>query len=280
MRTALLLPLLLAAACGAAAPAPPPGQPQRIVTLLPSLTQIVSALGIEERLVGVTEHCRTSRNVARVPWQGAAAAEPILRLQPDLVLRQSLRAEGDDLRGVLERAGIRVVAVPSETVEDIRRGILLVGEAAGEAGRARDLLARFDRRLAEESIAARRPRRPRVLFVFGRDAGAAANITAAGPGSFLDELISLAGGANALAGAGRAYAGVDLETVVRAAPEVILDNMPPEGSEGAAEEAWSRVRAMVPGARFHAILDNDLLIPGPALPEAIRRLAAFIHGDA
>ncbi|MGH7163262.1 MAG: ABC transporter substrate-binding protein [Planctomycetota bacterium] len=269
---------LLLAACGA--PPAPPARPERIVSLLPSFTEIVCALGAGGRLVAYTEHCRPDRDVPRLPWRDSAGAEAILRSDPHLVLRQSGRTSSDALRDTLERAGVRVLSIPSETVADVRRAIAEIGAALGAEARGREIVRRFDEELEAARAAVAGGARPSVLFVFGRDHGAAANVTAAGPGSFLDELIALAGGRNALAGFAQPYPTVSLEEILRLGPDVIIDNKPSEATEEEARAAWRRLSTVpaVRSGRVHAILDNHLLIPGPRLPEAVRALARLIHG--
>ncbi|MGQ0615156.1 MAG: ABC transporter substrate-binding protein [Planctomycetaceae bacterium] len=275
----LLLVSLAAAACGVPAPPRPPERPARIVSLLPAFTEILADLGASERLVGCTEHCRPGREVVPVAWQGAEGAEAIVRLRPDLVLRQMRRNGEDPLLWVLGRAGIPALALPSETVADVRAAILAIGRAVGID--PAPLLERFDHALAAATSRGESRTDRSVLFVYGRDPGVAANIQAAGPGSFLDELIRLAGGRNALGEGWPAYASVSLEALVRLAPAVIVDNVPPEKSVEGARAAWSRYRDLpaVRDGRVHAVLDPQLLIPGPRLPDAVARLAELIHGE-
>jgi len=237
-------------------------------------------LGAQDELVACTEYCEPGRDVPRVGWEGASAAESILRAKPTLVLRQKSRRARDPLRETLERAGVRVVAVPSETMADARAAILAVGEAVGRAQRARTFLARFDAELERaRARAAGKPRR-RVLLVFGRDPGGAANITAAGPGSFLDELIRYAGGENVLADVDAPYPSLSLESALRRKPDVIIDNQPGDDD---VRDVWAKYRDLLPAVRegrVYAVRDAGLLIPGPHLPRAVRRMVEMIHGGS
>lgn len=274
MRLLSVLLAFLPAACGTPAPSAPA---RGVVSLLPSWTEIILELGAGERLVGCTDACEPGSDVARVPWQGPQAVEAIVRLRPALVVRQAPRAESDPLAGALRDAGIEVLSLPSETVEDVRAAIAAIGKALGVDERAREYLARFDRDLDRARRDGEGRGEPRVLFVFGRDAGAVANIDGAGPGTFLDELIRYAGGRNVLEDMDAPYPKVRLETIVRLAPDVIIDNVP-EGEDPLA--AWSGFDTIpaVRDRRVHAVRDRALLVPGPHLPRSVERLVEMIHG--
>ncbi len=281
MRAAWLL--LLACACGEGQQpsTEASGPPRRIVSLLPSLTQIVVELGAGDRLVGCTEACEPGRELTRVSWREVAAVEPILRLRPDLVLRQEVRAERDALRRALESVGVRLLVVPSETVADIRGGMLEVGRALALEGRAAALAERFERELEEARRPAVGKQRPTVLLVFGRDAGAVANVSAAGPGTFLSEMLDLAGGRNVLHDMTAPYPSLTLEEIVRRSPTVIIDILPPEKTAADARRAWEPLRealGAVRAGRVYPVMDRSVLIPGPGLPESVSRLVEMIHG--
>ncbi len=265
MRPPHPLLILLLAACGTPAP---PARKGTVVSLLPSWTEVIVDLGAKDRLVGCTDACEPGREVARVPWQGPV--EAIVRLRPELVIRQAPRAQGDAFERALAQAGTRVLSLPSETVADVRAAIGAIGDALGVDARA--YLERFDRDLAAARAKGEgRGEPPSVLFVIGRDAEGVANVDAAGAGTFLDELIRLAGGRNAIEAG--PYPKLRLEEIVRLAPEVIIDNAGPA-------EAW-RALPTVPAVRdgrVFAVADNALLIPGPRLPRSVERLAGMIHG--
>ena len=279
MRLRLLL--LVLAACGTPEPVKPPAEARRIVSLLPSFTEILVELGAADRLVGCTEHCRPGREVPRLHWQGPGATEAILRAKPDLVLRQEVRAETDPVRAALEKSGIYVLTVPSETIADVKSGILKIGGAVGKRDEAMRFVETFNADLVRARAGALGKDSPKVLFVFGRDRGVVANVTAAGPGSFLDELIRFAGGRNILEDLDSPYPTISLELIVRREPQVIIDNVPTESDPLAAWRA--AVLAGVPAVRDRRVFpvrDPGLLIPGPRLPLAVRRMVEMIHGPS
>lgn len=263
MRPPRPLVFLLLLACDA--PSPRAGA---VVSLLPSWTEVIVELGAGDRLVGCTEACAPGKDVPRVPWHGDV--EAIVRLRPELVIRQAPRASGDAFERGLERAGIRVLSLPSETVADVRTAIAAIGAALDVDPVA--AIERFDRSFAAAKRKGEgRGEPPTVLFVIGRDPGGVANVDGAGKGTFLDELIGLAGGRNVLEDG--PYPKLRLETIVRLAPQVIIDN-------AGDAEAWKELRTLpaVRDGRVFSVTDNALLIPGPRLGASIERLAEMIHG--
>ncbi len=259
-------------ACGGS----PPPAPEGIVSLLPAWTEVIVEFGAADRLVGCTEACAPGRDLPRVPWRGPQAAEAIVRLRPALVVRQAPRAAQDPLQSALEGAGIRVLSLPSETVADVRDSMVAIALELGKGGIGAAYVQRFDAALAGARAKTAGKPRPKVLFVFGRAAGAVAKIDAAGPGCFLDELIRYAGGRNVLEGTGP-YPKVSLEQVVRLKPEVIIDNVPGGTDPFDAWRGFETIPA-VRDRRVHAVSDNRLLIPGPHIPRSVERLVEMIHG--
>jgi iron complex transport system substrate-binding protein len=263
--------VLLLAACSA--PEPEAHTARRIVSLLPAWTAVVVELGEGDRLVACTEYGEPGRDIPRIDWRAPRAAERIARLEPDLVLKQRRRAAHDPLRESLRALGVRVVELPSETIADVRASFRSIGEEVGRGEEARAMRRRFDGELEAVRQEFGRKERPRVLFVYTRSPGVVANIGAAGPGTFIDEMIRIAGGANALAAAGEPYVQLDLERLARLSPDVIVDNLPSEVDPAA---VWSA--AALVEARVEYVRDNRMLVPGPRLPVAARRLARLIHG--
>lgn len=265
---------LILAGC-AEPPAPATGPPRRIVALLPAWTEIIVALGAGDRIIACSEYGEPGRDVPRVDWRDPRAAETIARMDPDLVLRQRSRAQTDPFGSALNAVGVRVRALPSETIEDVRSAISAIGLELGRGEEAGKLLADFDAELAAVRERVKPGRKPRVLFIYNRSAGVIAQVGAAGPGSFIDELITLVGGENALADAGQPYVNLDLERLLRLEPDVVIDNLPGEDDPAS---VWAKLEGMKAPVRF--VRENRMLIPGPRLPAAARALAGLIHGDA
>ncbi|MHC4953034.1 MAG: ABC transporter substrate-binding protein [Planctomycetota bacterium] len=268
----LLLGILLLGACSDPSPPVDPGPPRRVVSLLPAWTEIVVGLGEAGRLVACSEYCEPGRDLPRVGWQDPRAAEQIARLKPDLVLRQRSRAARDPLVEALRSLNVRVLELPSETIADVREAIAAIAEVMGRGEEGATIRERFDAGLdaVRESVKGRS--KPRVLFIYNRSPGVVAQIGAAGPGNFIDELIGIAGGVNVLADAGQAYVNVDLERLLRAKVDVVIDNLPPEEHP---TDVWARVKGLE--SRVVLVTDNRMLIPGPRLPAAAEALAELIH---
>jgi len=269
MRAPAVFLLLLACA----PPEPAAGEPRRIVSLLPAWTEVLTALGEGGRLVACTEFGEPGRDLPRIDWRAPRAAERIARLEPDLVLKQQPRAAHDPLREALKAMGVRVIELPSETIADVREAIGAIGEVVGRGEEARALQRELDEGLEEVRRSVEGRGKPPVLFIYTRSAGVVANVGAAGPGTFIDEMIAIAGGRNVLADADEPYVQLDLERVARLEPEVIIDNLPTEDDPGA---VWAQVSIV--DARIRFVRDNRMLVPGPRLPAAAARLADMIHG--
>ncbi|HEY7724645.1 MAG TPA: helical backbone metal receptor [Anaeromyxobacteraceae bacterium] len=251
---------------------PAPASPRRVVSLAPSLTDTVAAMGLADRLVGVTRY-DDAPEVAGLPRVGGfldPSPEIVLGLRPDLVLWLT---DGGALPAVRRIAdlGVPVRALPVVGVADAIAAARLVGEALGapEAGR------RLGSSLAAAVEGARRRaaglRRVRVLFVVGREP-----LVVAGPGSYPDELLRLAGGANVAAGA-RPWPVFPLERAVALDPELVVDAAVLEPAQGI-----SRLAA-IPAVRRGAVRrlpNDDALRPGPRLARALDDLLGALHPEA
>jgi iron complex transport system substrate-binding protein len=272
MRGALLFIAL--AACGKSATksaTPPDGA--RIVTLAPSATEVVAALGAASELVGVDTYSEFPPDVKALPKVGSFLQpnlEVIIKLEPTLVVV-------DDIHGATGRAlgdaGIKTVACAFHALPDVKQALHTVG---GALGRAREATAAVEAiEVALDAAAAARPaRHPRVLAIIDREAGGLGGLVAVGPGSWVDELLAVVGGDNVLAASGIRYPKISLEEVLRAQPEVILD-LSFAGRSNISE--WSSVDVpAVKARRVIALSAPYLVAPSPRVKAALDTLAAAI----
>jgi iron complex transport system substrate-binding protein len=249
------------------------GGAQRIVTLSPSATEIVAALGATAQLVGVDDYSQFPAEVAALPKVGSFIApnlETIVRLHPTLVIVDDIHTQS---AGALRDAGVTTVECAMHALPDVKAALKSIGARIGKAAVADAAIARIDTVL--DDAAAHRPaRHPRVLAVIDREAGGLGNIVAAGPGSWVDELLAVVGGDNVLAAAGTRYPKISVEEVLRGRPEVILD-LSFASKDGL--DAWQQLD--VPAVKDHrvkAITADPLTHPSPRVDEALAVLAAAI----
>jgi len=278
---ALALSVLVAPA------AQPASAPTRIVSTSPSITETLFALGLGERVVGVSTFCRFPPEVAKIPKVGTFLkpdAERIAMLRPDLVVVHEV-SEGIDRR--LAALRIPFIVVDRGTMGSVFSSIRQIASAAGVAARGDSLVADIEGRLETVRRAGVRSPHPRVLFIIGRRPGMLADLVAVGPDTYLNELIGIAGGTNVMAIAGQPeYPRISMETVLRLDPDVIVDTVDmgeTEAERGARgpvnERLWSGYGTLtaVKTRRLHAATTDALVTPGPRVVEAAEWIAALLR---
>jgi len=276
-------------AVNAAGPSSSSANVSRIVSLVPSVTETLFALGIGARVVGVSTDSDFPAAAAALPEVGtfgAPVAEAIAALTPDLVLTSPSPGNHSAV-SALQRAGVRVVVVGGDGgIQDVTDGILDVARATGEETRGKELVARIDAELVSVRRGVAGLDRPAVAVAVGREP-----LILAGPSSYLGELITVAGGSNIAGAVGGRWPRVGLEFLVQQRPEVILDlsvamerAAEPAAAGGQAEalERWANL-GPIPAVASRRVYGADrksaavLLRPGPRLAEAARLLAARLH---
>ncbi|MEK7408881.1 MAG: cobalamin-binding protein [Acidobacteriota bacterium] len=263
-------------------------QPRRIVSTAPSITEMLYALGLGDRVVGVTTFCHYPPEAAGKPKVGdylRPNVEIIVSLRPDLVIVERTGVRKTERLPALK---LNVIEVDDGTLAGIYESIERIGAAAGVPERAAVLNARIRAELEAISRRAARVPKRRVMFVLGRTPGRLEDLVVGGKGSYLDEVIRLAGGENVFAGAAVAYSKVSLEEVLARNPEVIVDMGEMAQTVGVTEARkkavvalWSRYPSLaaVNERRVFAVASDIFVVPGPRVVEAARALAAMILGD-
>ncbi len=256
---------LLLAANGAQwlGPKPPPVI-TRVVTIAPSLTETVLALGAKETLVGVSrfDELPEVKDLPRVGGFVDPSVETVFALQPHLVVVQKSPGNQKPIEK-LASMGVPVLALPLTTIADTEEAFRVLGAALGRTERADALVNELERaRAAVRTKAPSSP--PSVLFIYGFSP-----LVVAGPGSFADELLADCGVKNVVAKAPSAYPVWSTERLVAAPPMVMVDAA--DSAEGR-----ERVRALAPKARWVALPNKDLLHPGPTLARGLDALCAAL----
>jgi iron complex transport system substrate-binding protein len=263
-------------------------KPQRIVSTAPSITETLFALGIGDRVVGVSQFCNYPPQVQKLPKVGSYIrpdAEAIARLAPDLVV---LQRSSSELTGRLNALHIPFLEVPHSTLEDIFAEIQLIGNAAGVPDRSASLVAQIKGSLDAIQSRAKAMPSPRVLVIVDRQQGTLNNLIAVGPDNYVNQILEIAGGTNVLAKPGvPQYPRISLETVLRENPDVIIDLSGTQETEAARRASraatlalWSQYRDMaaVRNGHVYAGTTDSLVVPGPRTPIATQRLFDFVHG--
>jgi len=271
----------LAVACGTARVDPEvTGDPQRIVSMAPSLTEILFALGVGDRVVGVTTYCNyppEARGRAKIGGFVNPSVEAIVALEPDLVL-VSPAAGNRDSALAARAAGVRLEIVPAETLADTYDAIRSVAKLCGVPARGEVLAGAIRERIAR--VSARVAGAPRVSALFCLQIDP---LIAAGRGTLPAELMELAGAINVVEA--ERYPVVGIESILARAPEVILqsrmDTTDPDADAVAVEywNRWTSIPAVRDGRVF--VFDGTTsLRAGPRVADAVELLARSLHPES
>jgi cobalamin transport system substrate-binding protein len=278
-RSFLLAGMLLNAALGCHTPGiVTPSRTHRIVSLAPSVTETLFAIGIGQEVVGVSQYCDYPPQARRLPKIGSFLTpnvEAIIALRPTLVIGLGTSSDLREIRA-LQAMGIATVMVKDNSVAAIEQSIQNIGETVGETEAARSLVSTVRGRIQaiEDELASVRPRR--VLMVVGHQP-----LVAVGPGTYLDELLTLAHGRNIAAYSTQSWPRLSLEYIIAMQPVVILDGQ--MGTDPDAPVQFWATYPSIPAVRQHQIFgypDDPTLHPGPRMPQTLELLARIIHPEA
>jgi iron complex transport system substrate-binding protein len=251
------------------------------MALTPGHTEIMFALGAEDRIVAVDQWSDFPQAAKAKPRIAPLNPnlEQIVRFNPDLIL--STRGGAEPLLP-LERHGIKVIIFAPRTLDDLYRNILLIGRIVDAEVRAEELVNAMRQRVA--AVVAKVQDAPRSKLFIELDGSDPGRPFTAGPGSFIDVLVQLAGGVNVAARSRTAWPQFSLEELVRADPDMIIlaDPLAPANPHAvelaARRRGWSRLRAVRLGA-MAAIDSSQISRPGPRIVEGLELLARLLHPD-
>lgn len=249
---------------------------RRVVSLAPSVTEILFAVGLDAEVVGVTTFCDYPAQAKSKPKIGSSTPnlEAILGLKPDLIVGNKDYIRPDVL-AKLEQLKVPVFILSPQTVEDILVHISTVGRLVGRDREARAVVQGLRDRLGEirSRMAAAKP--IRVFYVVNTDP-----LISVGAGSFIHQMLELAGGENIVGQTAVSYPKVSLEEVLRRDPEVLL--FPVGATEGIPEaeqrqwRKWTSLSAVTHN-RLHQVKAELVNRPGPRVVDGIEALAKVIR---
>ncbi|MBC8446221.1 MAG: cobalamin-binding protein [Chloroflexi bacterium] len=257
-----------------------PAEVKRIISLAPSNTEILFALGLGDKVVGVTNFCDYPEEAKAVEKVGDAFnmnVEKIVSLSPDLVVAIGGMTE---VMAKLEELGIAVLVLQPTDLESIYQTIELVGQAAGAQDAAQALVAAMRERV--EAITAKvagLEERPKVFYEL--DATDPAKPYTPGPGTWHDQFIRLAGGVNIAGEVEMPWVQFSTEEIIVQDPAIIVlgdANYGVSAADVAQRAGWEVIAAVRNGA-VYPIDDNLISRPGPRVVEGIEALAQIIHPE-
>ncbi|MBC8477509.1 MAG: cobalamin-binding protein [Dehalococcoidia bacterium] len=256
--------------------------PEKIISLAPSNTEILYALGLEDRLVGVTEYCdypEAARQKPKVGGYSTVDIEKVVDAEPDLIFATNIHK--DEVTPRLEGLGLTVVTLDPTNVEEVMEAINLMGRVAGKGEAASHITAEMEGRVkavTDKTSALSDEQRPRVFYVLWYDP-----ITTVGAGTRINDLIVKAGGNN-IAGDLPDYPNMSLEAVISMNPQVIIADVGHGSREDMnyqyvlTEKRFKDIEALR-NNRVHGI-DSDIVSrPGPRIIEGLESFAKLIHPE-
>ncbi len=249
---------------------PPPTEPQRVISLKPNLTEMLFALGLGDRVVGVTEHCAWPEEAKKRPKIGDYALpnlEKILTLRPDLIVTIKDASSPRPIE-VLTAAKIPVVVFETTNLTTIFQTIERMGKIFRVEGNAQALMATMKQKLDALALKATGRSLLKTLVVVQRRP-----LIVAGPSTFISELVRTVGGRNVVPTGGLAYPHLSMEQVLAWQPEVIFDLDPASNTE-----TWERYQS-IPALQSRQLyfLSPDLFRPGPRITEAAQMIAQALQ---
>ena len=259
--------------------------PQRIVSISPSVTEMLYGVGAWPQVVAVSQFCSYPEDVANKPrvngWE-KTNLEQLTALKPDLVI--GVEAQAPFLQDKLTELGIRSLFLKSNTLTDVYRSIEAIGKVSGHEREATELLSKTKSEIEAVRKAVSERQRLKVLCVVDRVPGTIRELYTATRGSYLDELITIAGGESIAPAAEHGWGKITKEAAVSLNPDVIIDMI--QSSKGNFGEdpvaVWQEladVRA-VQNKRIYPIRDDMAIHPSQFVGHTARVFARVIHPEA
>jgi len=257
--------------------------PEKIISLAPSNTEILYALGLEDRVVGVTEYCdypEAAKEKPKIGGYSTVDIEKVVEIQPDLILAANIHKK--EVIPELERLGLTVLTLDPKTIDQVLEAINLIGKFTGKTEEASKLISEMQARIkaiTDKTETIPEAERPRVFYILWHDP-----LRTVSAETRIHELITKAGGINIASDLEGGYPTISLEAVLMANPQVIIAGSGHGSGKDApfqfalTEPRLAEVEARKQGRVYE--IDSDLTSrPGPRIVDGLEKLAQFIHPE-
>lgn len=260
---------------------------QRIISLAPSITETVFALGLSKQIIAVSRNCDFPAEAnKRIKIDGFPEPnlESILQLQPDLVI---LLKGNNKIENQLHQLNIKTLSVSNRTLEGIKQAIFNIGLQTGKQAEAEQLLTKIQQDIdfiQQKTTALKKPR-VMVSISHNQDSKAIDSVYIAGQNDFYNDLIELAGGSNVYQETYIQVPTFSIESILQTNPEVIIDIFPEDDDHQfdleQIQQQWSQLEHVhaVQQKRVHIIEADYATIPGPRITLLLREMARLIHPE-
>jgi len=254
--------------------------PEKIVSLAPSATEILFALGLGDRVVGVdaySDYPPEAQNIEKIGDFNGPNIEKILDLKPDLVIAGNKLQEKTIQQ--LEDLKVPTVAVESSTFDNIYGSIQLVGKVTGAQDKAQELVDSMMKRVEDIKAKVKDAEKPTVYYVMSY--GEMGNWTS-GPGSFINDLIEMAGGECITKDGGAPWMDYSLETLIERDPDILIvsSDMGTEANlEGLKNANGYKDLTAVKEGRIYVVESGLVTRPGPRIVDGLEAIAKILHPD-
>jgi iron complex transport system substrate-binding protein len=261
---------------------PPPNQVDRIISMAPNLTEILFALGLGDKIVGVTLDSDYPPEATKKPKAGTfwqPNIEAVIAAKPDLVITLGFTQQ-KNLAQRLKRIGYHSLTLNIDKVSELFAAIRIIGTATGKQSEANELVGDISEKLDKLSALVGKKDKVRVLWVVQREP-----LRVAGRDTFINELIELAGGENAIGPTLHKYPPIGAEQVIACNPDVIVEPaMNPKnmaGQQSSAIEYWLRFKniSAVTNKRIYVIDGDTVSRLGPRLYEGTEAIARCLRPE-
>lgn len=263
----------------------PTGKPQRIISMSPAITEFLFEIGVGNRIVGITDFCIYPPAIAGIPRVGGFLnpnLERLVSLKPDLII---LNNDSAKLQDHARNLGIKTLKLSMLDLDNILKSVLILGNELGAEESAQALHDNLKHGIEYYQAKVKEKKKKSALIILADSSEMLKDLFAAGKGTFLDELLTLAGGENILTSALSNYPKLTKEFIVSRSPEIIIEAIPrPDFSlkEGNSHKShWGNYTTIqaVKDNNIHFVIYDFILIPGPRLLQIVDAFAKAIHPE-